>query len=265
MQRARRLLKRSHRREDEAFLLEGNRALSDALAHGASVGEIFVTEELADDPIVTRAGELGAQIHVVGAPILKAVSASVTPQGIVAVAASPLKSLQDIEPSSGLLLILAAVSDPGNVGTLIRTAAAAGMDAVVLTEGSADPLNPKTARASAAALFTTTLVADVTLGDSLERARSLGYSVVGAAGEAATDIYSFDLTRATALVLGNESWGLPEASRDVLDDEVSIPMPGRMESLNVAVAGSVIVFEALRQRMSDGSPRVSSGEGGPSE
>lgn len=196
---------------------------------------------------------------MVGWQIVKAISDSVTPQGMVAVLDSPLRELSDIRSSSGLTLVLAGVSDPGNVGTLIRTAAAARADAVVLTEGSADPLNPKTVRASASALFATTIVADVTLEAALKDLSAHGYRLVGADSAADTSLYEQDLSGPTALVLGNESWGLRGSENAQLDALVSIPMPGHMESLNVATAGSVIVFELLRQRGAGRAPTVSSG------
>jgi TrmH family RNA methyltransferase len=214
---------------------------------------------LSDDPVVAKARAAGATIHVVGWQIVKAISDSVTPQGMVAVLGSPLKALSDVQNTNGLVLVLAGVSDPGNVGTLIRTAAAAGADAVVLTEGSTDPLNPKTVRASAAALFATTIVTDVTLGVALKALAALGYRLVGADSGVDASLYEQDLAAPTALVLGNESWGLADSQSEGLDAVVSIPMPGRMESLNVATAGSVIVFELLRQRRTDHAPTVSSG------
>ena len=239
--------------------MEGNRSITDALEAGARIEELFVADDMDTDPIVGLARERGAYIHVAGWQVVKAVSDSVTPQGMVAVLASPLAELGSVTLDAGLVVVLAGVGDPGNVGTLIRTAAAAGADAVILTEGSADPLNPKTARASAAALFATTIVADVSLDDAVEHVRSLGAVVLGAAGDSARSIYDADLTRPVALVLGNESWGLDAAQEHLLDDTVSIPMPGSVESLNVATAGSIVMFEALRQRRPSDVPTVSSG------
>jgi TrmH family RNA methyltransferase len=200
------------------------------------------------DPAVGRARERGIPVHVVGAGIVKALSDSVTPQGIVAVAASPLRALEDIRLVSGLVLVLVAVSDPGNAGTLVRTAAAAGADGVVLTSGSADVLNPKTVRAAAAALFEVPLVADVAVTDASDRLHALGYQVVGAEAASSTTIYDVDLAGPTAIVVGNEARGLSPEQKASLDLTASIPMPGPVESLNVAMAGSIVVFECLRQR-----------------
>jgi len=235
----------------------------DVLDTDAQVQELFVTEELADGAIAERARSSGIPVHLVSSSIAKAISDSVTPQGIVLVAASPLRPLQSVAVDTGLVVILSAVSDPGNVGTLVRTAAAAGVDAVIMTEGSADVLNPKTARASAAALFSVPLVVDVTLSDAVDHVRGLGCTVVGADARSDEDLYSTDLTAPIAVVLGNESWGVSDDDASLLDRNLSIPMPGRVESLNVAVAGSVILFEALRQRREAPGARVSSG--GPEE
>lgn len=229
----------------------------------AQVQEVFLTEELADGPISERARSADIPVHLVSPAVAKAISDSVTPQGVVLVAASPLRPLDSIRVETGLVVILSAVSDPGNVGTLVRTAAAAGADAVILTNGSADVLNPKTARSSAAALFSVPLVVDVTLSDAIDHARSLGCAIVGADARSNEDLYSADLISPIAMVLGNESWGVSDADASLLDRSLSIPMPGRAESLNVAVAGSVILFEALRQRREAGGARVSSG--GPKE
>lgn len=230
----------------------------DVLDNGAIVQELFVVEERAGEAAAERSRAAGIPVHVVGWPVAKAISDSVTPQGVIAVAESPLRDLSAIEAGSGLVVILAAVSDPGNVGTLVRSAAAAGADGVILTAGSSDVLNPKTARASASALFSVPLVADVPLAAAVEHVRSLGFRIIGTDARSDKTIYETDLTQPVALVLGNESWGLSDSEASLVDHAMSIPMPGVVESLNVAVAGSIIVFEALRQRSEVRGTQVSS-------
>lgn len=251
-------MRRAHRREENAFLIEGTRSVTDLLDRNAPIEEVFVVEDLASDVVAERARSSGIPVHVVGWPVMKAITDSVTPQGIVAVAGSPLRSLNTVVAKTGLIVILAAVSDPGNVGTLVRSAAAAGADAVILTEGSSDVMNPKTARASASALFSLPVVADVSLAQAIDHVHTCGCAVVGTDAGAPETIYSTDLTGPIALVLGNESWGVSDAERSLLDRALSIPMPGDVESLNVAVAGSVILFEALRQRRESQEVQVSS-------
>jgi TrmH family RNA methyltransferase len=134
------------------------------------------------------------------------------------------------------------ISDPGNLGTIIRVAEASGADAVALTAGSVDPTNPKVVRSSAGALFHVPVIVGATLAD----ARSAGLRVVGTSSHLGAAHTATDLHSPVALVLGNEAHGLPDDA-DV-DDWVTIPHRGRAESLNVAMAAAVLCFEAARQR-----------------
>ena len=241
-------MRRSHRRQEGLFLVEGERAITDAMARAAHFEEVFVDEDSASGPIATRAVELGVRVSVVGPKVIEAISDSSSPQGSVAIARSPLSGWDALEMTRGLCLVLAEVADPGNLGTLLRTAAAASVDAVILTRGTVDVLNPKTVRAAAAALFEVTCISDVEMADAATKLHGLGYQMVGTSADAPSSIYTTDLTQPCALVLGNEAWGLPAGYASYLDRSLSIPMPGEVESLNVAVAGGVILFETLRQR-----------------
>lgn len=228
--------------------MEGVRAIHDVLSAGGYVEELFVAEGADIARLLDPAVDDPPDLHLVTRSVLEAITDSVTPQGAVAVARSPLRNLEEVRARHGLILILVGVSDPGNVGTMIRTAAAAAVDAVVLTTGSCDPLNPKTARAATSALFDVPLVADVSFEEAAAVVSGLGFTTVGTAGSAPTTIYEADLTRRLAIVLGNEAHGLAVEHRDALDEIISIPMPGAIESLNVATAGALVLFEALRQR-----------------
>jgi TrmH family RNA methyltransferase len=188
-------------------------------------------------------------VTLVGERVMRMLSDSSSPQGVVAVAQAPDAALDDLT-ASDLSLILAGVRDPGNAGTLVRSAAAAGAGAVVFTVGSVDPLNPKTVRACAGALFLVPVVREADVGEAISVARNAGVQVLGADVHADSDPYSFDLTKPTAFVLGNEAWGFEPGLEDLLDGAVSIPMPGRTESLNVGIAGSILLFETVRRRAS---------------
>lgn len=209
--------------------------------------DLFVTEDAERlDEVATAAGESGVELTFVPDQLLRAMTDAVTPQGVVAVAEMPSESLSLLE-GTGLVLVLAAVRDPGNAGTLIRSAAAAGADAVVFVSNSVDPFSPKTVRSAAGSLFTVPILLDQ--GDEwARRLREGGSRIVGADGEAPTLMYEADLTGGLALVVGNEAWGLPPDVEVHLDHKVSIPMPGPVESLNASVAGSILLFEAVRQR-----------------
>lgn len=185
--------------------------------------------------------------------VIAALSSTSTPRGLVAVARDPSVVLADVAWTAGLAVLLAGVRDPGNAGTLVRCAAAAGADAVVFLKGSVDPLNPKTVRAAAGSLFQVPIVRTAELDETVEQLRAAGFVVVGADARADTPPAAIDLTARTAIVLGNEAWGLDPDSAAVLDARVRIPMPGPTESLNVSIAGAILLYEAVRQRLSSAS------------
>ena len=160
--------------------------------------------------------------------------------------------LDDVDVTTGLVLVLSQIRDPGNAGTLIRSAAASGCGGVVFTTGSVDPFAPKTLRAAAGTVFSMPLVTKVDLGAAVTHLRSAGFSLVGADARSEASLYDLDLTAPSAIVLGNESWGLADVDAEGLDSVAGIPMPGPVESLNVGVAGSLFLFEAARQRLASG-------------
>jgi TrmH family RNA methyltransferase len=222
--------------------------VADALAANAPLTEVFV------DHTVPGARSLGAAAAQQGVPVvrvtasvIKALSDSTTPQGVVATARLRPTTLAQLPEGVDLVLVLAQVRDPGNAGTLVRSAVAAGAGAVVFTSGTVDPLGPKTARAAAGALFEVPVIS-AELHDALAGLRAMGFTTIGSDAGALTSYDEIDLTGRVALVVGNEAWGMGGEAPRALEKLVSIPMPGRMESLNVAVAGSILLFEAVRQR-----------------
>lgn len=243
---ARRLRRRSQREATGLLLVEGERVISDALELGV-VEDLFATPDAAG--VASAAEAEGVRPLWVSASVLKSLSDAVTPQGAVAIARSPLIPAPAVS-SWDLVLVLDEVRDPGNAGTLLRAAVAAGASAVIFTEGSVDPTNPKTVRASAGALFRIPVASGAGLEQVAELAHGAGATMVGAAAEAERSLYGTDLSGPLALVVGNEAHGLSGDRRSLLDETVSIPMPGPQESLNVSIAGALVLFEAVRQRLS---------------
>lgn len=209
--------------------------------------DVFVSDEPSD--VVAAAAAAGARIHQVSDQILKAVSDAATPQGVVAVVELRDATLNELALDAGLVLVLLQIRDPGNAGTLIRSAAASGCGGVVFSTGSVDPFAPKTLRAAAGSVFRAPLVTKVELADAVGYLRTAGFSLVGADARSERSLYELDLERPSAIVLGNESWGLGDVDAQELDEVAGIPMPGPVESLNVGVAGSLFLFEAARQRL----------------
>jgi RNA methyltransferase, TrmH family len=150
------------------------------------------------------------------------------------------------------VVVCVDVRDPGNAGTMIRTADAAGVDAVVCCDGTVDPTNPKTVRASAGSIFHTPVVVGGEAAVVLGELRHWGMVTVGTDVHRGSDYAGFDWCRRVALVVGNEASGLGPSVQQEVDESISIPMVGRAESLNVSVAAAIICFEALRQRRAAG-------------
>lgn len=247
VQRLRRLLRRRALRDAEgAFVAEGPKLLEEALAAGAEVESVFITPG-ADHPSIAHAATAGVRVHVLEPGVMERVADTVTPQEVVAVVRTRTAALDDLR-SAAAVVVLVDVRDPGNAGTILRSAEAAGVDGVILCDGSVDVWNPKTVRSSAGSVFHVPIVAGGAPLDVVEALRSWGTAVLGTTMLGGEVYDQADLRRPVALVFGNEANGLPEPVLQGLDGLLSIPIAGRSESLNVSMAASVLCFEVARQR-----------------
>ena len=238
IQRLRRLLARRSARVDEGcFVLEGPHAIEAAVAAGVELLEVFV--EASALSLVPGGAE--GTVVLVADGVLAKVGSTVTPQPIMAVVPLPRVALATLS-SATFVLVAAGVNDPGNLGTMARSAEAAGADALVTTAGSVDPFGPKCVRASAGAIVQLPVVTDIQLTD----VRALGLRLLGTAAVGGVRHDQADLRGPLALVLGNEAHGLPPDVQ--LDGLLTIAHRGRAESLNVAMAATVLCFEVARQR-----------------
>ncbi len=238
--------RRSARAAERVFVVEGVKVLSEAMAAGIPVEGVYVTAD-APGEVVDLAEATNARVHVLAEGVMERVADTVTPQPVMAVVPYvdvPLDSLQD----ATFLVVCIDVRDPGNSGTVLRSAEAAGADGVVCCGGSVDVYNPKTVRASAGTLFHVPVVAGGDPVEVLDRIGGWGLRRLGTAAHTGADYASLDLTQKVAFVLGNEANGLPAEAEPHLDGEVTIPMAGRAESLNVGMAAAVLCFETARQR-----------------
>jgi TrmH family RNA methyltransferase len=204
--------------------------------------------------LASTASAAGTRVFDLEPGVLARVSGTVTPQPIAAIVPFVDVALADLR-SPSMVVVCVDVRDPGNAGTILRSAAAAGADAVVVCDGSVDVTNPKTVRASAGAVFHVPVVVAGTPLDALGALGDLGLRRLAAVARDGEDYTAAELWRPTALVLGNEATGLPDGLGSVLDGGITIPMPGRAESLNVGMAAAVLCFEAARQRRT-GAPQV---------
>ena len=252
--------KRSARWSERVFVAEGAELLRTALRAGAAIESVYLAPEGEEDP-ATRATceqalQTGARLFMLAPGVLERVADTVTPQPVLTIL--PMLGVGDGAGAGGadpraaaeepLIVVLVDVRDPGNAGTVLRTADASGVNAVVFSGESVDPYNPKTVRASAGSLFHVpfSVQADpVALAASLQ---ARGYRTLAAVARDGDDYAALDWSVPTVLFLGNEAAGLGAEVRQAIGGAVAIPMDGRAESLNVGVACAVLCFEALRQR-----------------
>jgi RNA methyltransferase, TrmH family len=250
---ARRLTRRQARREAGRFLAEGAQAVREALRRPKAVLSIFATAEALErnTELVEAARTAGIRVDEVSVRAAAGLSETVRPQGIVAVCRTvhvPLRKAFETDPR--LVAVLVDANDPGNAGTILRTADAAGASAVLFAGDSVDPYNGKVVRASAGSIFHLDVVTDVTAADAVAAARAAGCTVLAATGAGTDDlddlIEGHSLDKATAWLFGNEANGLSREVIDSADRSVRVPVYGQAESLNVAAAAAVCLYASAR-------------------
>ena len=239
-----RLKKRSLREEEQRFLVEGAQAVAEALAEDGRLLSLFVSDEL--DPLAVRARQAGVPVEQVSERVMERLTSTVTPQGVVGIAPFVDVRLDDMLPP-GAVAVLHEVRDPGNAGTILRSADAAGAAGVVFAGSSVDAYNPKGVRASAGSIFHVPVVRDVGTEDAISSLRAKGFSVIAMDMHGDEDLFETELPRSTAFVFGNEAHGLPSEILEAADHRVRVPHAGRAESLNLAAAATVCLFEWVRR------------------
>jgi TrmH family RNA methyltransferase len=258
---ARRLTKRAFRQRERAFLAEGPQAVAEAFSSGTRISDLFVTVPARSrhSDLVTAIAGAGIGVHTVSGEVMDELAQTVTPQGLLAVCDFidvPLTELvpKVPKPQGGpvlsLVALLANVRDPGNAGTVLRTADAAGAHAVVFADASVDPYNGKCVRASAGSLFHLPVVAGARLTDAVAAMREAGLRIVAADGRTGRSLDEPDvqarLAEPTAWMFGNEAWGLPPELVELADEPIAVPIYGRAESLNLAAAAAVCLYASAR-------------------
>ena len=250
------LARRAARDETGMFLLEGPQAVGEALASRPELlTELYATPTaLERHPGVARAAEeAGVEVEFVTEQVLDTMADTVTPQGFVAVCRQfPVSLRQVFQAGTRLVAVLQEVRDPGNAGTIIRAADAAGADAVILAGRSVDLYNPKVVRSSTGSIFHVPIAVQASLDDVHARARDAGLQLLAAdikGDDLLTARSDGQLARPTAWVFGNEAHGLADDLLELVDRAVTVPIYGRAESMNLATAASVCLYEsAFAQR-----------------
>ncbi|QES40587.1 RNA methyltransferase [Streptomyces venezuelae] len=257
---ARRLAKRNFRGKERLFLAEGPQAVREAAGHGQTLVELFATVDAAERyaDIVGEARAAGARVHLADEDVIADISTTVTPQGLVGVCRFldvPFEEILAARPR--LVAVLSNVRDPGNAGTVLRCADAAGADAVILTDASVDLYNPKSVRASVGSHFHLPVAVGVPVEQAVRGLKDVGVRILAADGAGEDDLDAEldqgTMGTPTAWIFGNEAWGLPEETRALADAVVRVPIHGRAESLNLATAAAVCLYASARAQRASGT------------
>lgn len=243
---------KAERKRAGLSILEGPHLVAAFLDSGRTLDSMIVSQSAAGDAqvakLVVRAG--AAEVTVVADGVFDSISTVEEPFGIMA--AAPTPAGEPVPPDAALCLLLEDIQDPGNVGTLIRSAAAAGAGHVLLSPTCAFAWSPKVLRAGQGAHFALNIVEGADLVAFVESYQGISVALASRGSKA---LQALDLTGPAAIVVGNEGAGLSQVLLGAASARAAIPMPGRIESLNAAVAGSIALFEVVRQRSARAAPK----------
>lgn len=253
-----RLRRRPHRDESGLMLIEGFREIARAVSNRHPVTELFLCPALFQGPnepdLVRACRRQGARLRECSESVFRKIAYRDRPEGLLALAPKLQARIEDIRLSPDSLVVVAeSIEKPGNLGTILRTADGAGADAVVVCDQRTDICNPNVVRASIGTIFCVP-IAQASNEDTLTWLRSAGMALCATTPHATALYTAADLRRGTALVLGTEQYGLSSFWLEQADTRIRIPMRGQSDSLNVAAAATILLYEAVRQRTVDRPP-----------
>lgn len=247
------LKQKKFREQTGLFLIEGIRLVEDALESQTPIEAVLVQDDLIPsgrlDKVLNTAHSIDVDLFEVNDVVIEYVADTRTPQGVIAIGRQYRHEREGLiaGKNNSWYLVADNIQDPGNLGTMIRSADAVGAGGVFIGKGSVDLYNPKVVRATMGSLFHLPVM-ETPLDELFTLLKENNVTVIGASTEAEKGLYSEDLTGGIAIVIGSEAHGISEEIRQHIDKWVALPMPGKAESLNAAIASSVILYEALRQR-----------------
>lgn len=248
------------RKEENVFIVEGIRMFREIPA--SDIKEVYMTEKFFDkyrdegifkelrmiDSHDDASKPIPRKCELISEEVMEKISDTVTPQGVIAVVACPEYSADVItDDEEGFVLLLEDIQDPGNLGTMFRSAEAAGVTGIIISNNSVDIYNPKTVRSTMGSIFRMPFIYVDSIADISKKLIAKGFRIHAAALEGAKSLYETDMTGKTGIIIGNEGNGLKSDTISAASDSVYIPMHGRVESLNASISAAVLLFEASRQ------------------
>ena len=247
------LYKKKERWNKGIFIIEGIKVVEECINNNYPLEDIIYSDEL----LKIRGGEeLFEKIrnynNLINIPskLFKEISDTETPQWIIATAKFKRNSIEEIQKNKNpFILLLEKIQDPGNMGTIIRTADAFNIDGVAITPGSVDVYNPKVVRSTMGSIFRTPIYHISNKLEFIEKLKNQKYKIYSTSLEAEKYIHEMDFSGASIILIGNESRGVSTSMSSLADELIKIPIPGGAESLNAGIASSIIMYEAMRQRI----------------
>lgn len=245
---AKKLKEKKYRILRKEFIVEGFRFVEEAINSEFYISEIFLSEHFINKEeklLLEKNNKVNCPIYFVTDELLRSISCTENPQGIVAVVKNRELNIKDEE---GFYILADKIQDPGNMGTIIRSAHASGALGVITTKGTVDIYNEKTLRSTMGSIFYTPVIQDESF-EKVKYLKQLGFKLISSSLDSNINFYNINLNGKFIIAVGNEGNGLSEDVKKISDIEVNIPMPGGAESLNAAVAASIMMFEVVRQKL----------------
>jgi len=251
---------KKYRELRKIFFVEGARIVKEALMSSAEIKEIIISEKASENEDIAEticmANKLGCDIYTVSETVFKSISETTNPQGILATIKMADYDLEEMIIAKSIdvckcdkyFVILDEIKDPGNMGTIIRTADAAGFNGVIVSKGCVDVYNSKVLRSTMGSIFHIPINLSQDLSYALKEIKSKNIRVYAAHTKGNINYYEADMTQSTAIVIGNEAFGISDKTMELADELISIPIAGRAESLNASVAAGILMYEPLRQK-----------------
>lgn len=253
LRRMKRLESKKFRDKLGLFVLEGITVLKEAIEEGARIDYVIYSDSFAENSesieIIEKLQAEKVNVYSVDNRLFASVSGTETPQGIIAAVEKPEWDADAVLEEGTNIIVLDRVADPGNMGTIIRTAEAAGFSGILVIKGSTDPYSGKVSRSASGALMRMPVLYADSPQDAVDMIRSNGKNIVCTDPRSDKNYYDVDLAKNAAIVIGNEAAGVCEELFGCADISVGIPMEGKTESLNAAIAASVMMYESLRQKL----------------
>ena len=253
IKKVKKLREPKERAEKRLFLIEGVRLLEEAVKEEADIEEVLFTEKLGDSVrgshILASLRKMDIQTSQIPEKVMDALSETETPQGITAVVKQLNWGFKDMTEERKTVVIACGLQDPGNLGTIIRTADAGGCGGVITTNNAVDAYNHKVIRATMGSIFRMPVVKVADRKDIISELKKAGYQIIATTAHSRSSYLDIDYTKPSALLIGQEGSGISEEWLESADFKAFIPMKEGVESLNAAVSASIMIYEAFRQRL----------------